>query len=226
MFMLRIFLRSKQQVNRRRKNLTVAFYSAVEGGGKAGVVMRRIIASAGLALLLAGCSTVPHRPLPPVAVVTPKPLPYRWTQGNAPQAYKDAVAVFGPLALKPGDYRWASAVPEAGDTRVVVDLLTQLFYVYRGDSLVGVATISSGKKGRETPLGFWAVMTKKVKGFSRKYDNAPMPFMQMYDPKGIAFHAGANPGYPASHGCVRLPLKFAEKLYGMTKIGTKVIIEG
>jgi lipoprotein-anchoring transpeptidase ErfK/SrfK len=69
-------------------------------------------------------------------------------------------------------------------------------------------------------------MNKKVKGFSRKYDNAPMPFMQMYDPKGIAFHAGQNPGYPASHGCVRLPLKFAEKLFGMTKIGTKVIIEG
>jgi hypothetical protein len=54
-------------------------------------------------------------------------------------------------------------------------------------------------------------MLKKKKGYSRKYDNAPMPFMQMYDPKGIAFHAGANPGYPASHGCVRLPLKFAEK---------------
>jgi lipoprotein-anchoring transpeptidase ErfK/SrfK len=188
--------------------------------------MRRIIVTTiVLGALLSGCSTVPPPP-PPVAVAQPKPLPYRWTQGNAPQAYKDAVALFGPLALRPGDYRWAPSVPEAGETRVVVDLLTQLFYVYRGDSLVGVATISSGKKGRETPLGFWAVMNKKVKGFSRKYDNAPMPFMQMYDPKGIAFHAGQNPGYPASHGCVRLPYKFAEKLFGMTKIGTKVIIEG
>jgi lipoprotein-anchoring transpeptidase ErfK/SrfK len=188
--------------------------------------MRRIIVTTiVLGALLSGCSTVPPPP-PPVAVAQPKPLPYRWTQGNAPQAYKDAVALFGPLALRPGDYRWAPSVPEAGETRVVVDLLTQLFYVYRGDSLVGVATISSGKKGRETPLGFWAVMNKKVKGFSRKYDNAPMPFMQMYDPKGIAFHAGQNPGYPASHGCVRLPYKFAEKLFGMTKIGTQVIIEG
>jgi lipoprotein-anchoring transpeptidase ErfK/SrfK len=44
--------------------------------------------------------------------------------------------------------------------------------------------------------------------------------------KGLAFHAGALPGYPASHGCVRLPLKFAEKLYGVTQIGTKVVIEG
>ncbi len=179
------------------------------------------------AALLASCAT----PLPPARVVqapTPvaKQAPYRWTQGNAPAAYKEAVALFGPLHMRPGDYRWAAGVPKAGETKVVIDLLTQLFYVYRGDRLVGVSTISSGKKGKETPLGFWSVMLKKKQGYSRKYDNAPMPFMQMYDEKGIAFHAGPNPGYPASHGCVRLPLKFAAALYPMTKIGTKVIIEG
>ena len=188
-------------------------------------IVKSVMAAAGAALL-ASCAVAPAPPPKPVAVATPKPLPYRWTQGNAPQAYKDAVAAFGPLALRPGDFRWAENVPQTGEPRVVIDLLTQLFYVYRGDQLVGVATISSGKKGDETPLGFWAVMLKKKKGYSRKYDNAPMPFMQMYDPKGIAFHAGPNPGYPASHGCVRLPLKFAERLFGMTKIGTKVIIEG
>jgi lipoprotein-anchoring transpeptidase ErfK/SrfK len=179
------------------------------------------------ALALAACSTAPPPPRP-IAVTkpAPAPLPYRWTQGNAPQAHKDAVALFGPLRLAPGDFRWTPNIPQEGETRVVVDLLTQLFYVYRGEQLVGVATISSGKKGDETPLGFWAVMLKKKKGYSRKYDNAPMPFMQMYDHKGIAFHAGPNPGYPASHGCVRLPLKFAERLFGLTKIGTKVIIEG
>ena len=181
---------------------------------------------AATAALLAGCATAPQQPPRPVAVATPRPLPYRWTQGNAPQAHQDAVAMFGPLMMKPGEYKWAASIPEAGDTKVVVDLLTQLFYVYRGEQLVGVATISSGKKGRETPLGFWSVMLKQKLGHSRKYENAPMPFMQMYDSKGIAFHAGPNPGYPASHGCVRLPLKFAEKLYGMTKIGTKVVIEG
>ena len=178
------------------------------------------------ALLLAGCTTSPPPRQVVVAKPVPAPLPYRWTQGNAPKAHEDAVAIFGPLAMRPGDFRWATAIPEAGETKVVIDLLTQLFYVYRGDQLVGVATISSGKKGRETPLGFWAVMNKQKLGHSRKYDNAPMPFMQMYDAKGIAFHAGPNPGYPASHGCVRLPLKFAERLYGLTKLGTKVIIEG
>ncbi len=188
-------------------------------------IVKSFMVAAGAALL-ASCAVAPAPKPAPITVATAKPLPYRWTQGNAPQAHKDAVAIFGPLRLAPGGYRWAANVPAAGETRVVIDLLTQLFYVYRGDQLVGVATISSGKKGDETPLGFWAVMLKKKKGFSRKYDNAPMPFMQMYDDKGIAFHAGPNPGYPASHGCVRLPLKFAERLFGLTKIGTKVIIEG
>ena len=177
-------------------------------------------------LALASCSTAPVRQAPPVVTAEPIPLPYRWTQGNAPKAFTDSRAVFGPLALRPGQYRWAQTIPESGETRVVIDLLTQLFYVYRGEQLVGLSTISSGKKGKETPLGFWAVMRKQKLGRSRKYDNAPMPFMQMYDEKGIAFHAGPNPGYPASHGCVRLPLKFAERLYGLTTMGTKVIIEG
>ena len=185
------------------------------------------IAIGALALAIAGCSTAPVRQPAAAPIATPPTeLPYRWSQGNAPQAYKDAIAAFGPLALKPGQYRLATTVPTEGDTRVVIDLLTQLFYVYRGDTIVGVATISSGKKGRETPLGFWAVMRKQKLGHSRKYDNAAMPFMQMYDEMGIAFHAGPNPGYPASHGCVRLPLKFAEKIYGLTALGTKVIIEG
>jgi hypothetical protein len=179
------------------------------------------------AALLASCSTAPRQ----VAVAPPPPpppveLPYKWTQGNAEQAHEDAVATFGPLHLKPGQFLWAADVPQAGDSKVVIDLLQQLFYIYRDDKLAGVATISSGKKGKETPLGLWKVMLKKTKGYSRKYDNAPMPFMQMYDPKGIAFHAGPNPGYPASHGCVRLPLKFAERLYGLTTVGTPVIIEG
>lgn len=185
------------------------------------------IAAAGAALL-AGCSTAPTRGAytPQMPARVSQELPYRWTQGAAPKAHEDAVALFGPLTMRPGEYKWAADVPQAGETRVVIDTLTQLFYVYRGDRLIGVATMSSGKTGRRTPLGFWSVMLKKKLGYSRKYDNAPMPYMQMYDPMGIAFHAGPNPGYPASHGCVRLPLKFAEKLFPLTQIGTKVIIEG
>jgi lipoprotein-anchoring transpeptidase ErfK/SrfK len=191
-----------------------------------GIRTRSLIAAVA-AGLLASCATAPRQVVQaPPPVPPPQELPYRWTQGNAPQAHKDAIAALGPLAMKPGEFRWIASVPKEGETKIVIDLLTQLFYVYRGDQLVGVTTVSSGKKGKETQLGFWDVRLKKVKGFSRKYNNAPMPFMQMYDEKGLAFHAGPNPGYPASHGCVRLPLKFAQQLYGMTKVGTKVIIEG
>jgi len=101
-----------------------------------------------------------------------------------------------------------------------------MIYAYRGDTLVGAATISSAKRGMVTPLGFWSILEKRPFYRSRKYDNAPMPFMQRIDEYGIAFHGGNNPGYPASHGCIRLPMKFAEKLYGLTKIGSKVVIEG
>jgi lipoprotein-anchoring transpeptidase ErfK/SrfK len=182
------------------------------------------------AIMLSGCS-VPsqQRSAGGVAVPAapaPQPPPYRWTHGAAPKAHKDMLATFSRGGLAPGQFVWAATLPAEGESRVVVDRLTQTLYAYQGDVLVGAASVSTASKGRITPLGFWSVLEKKKMHRSRKYDNAPMPFMQMYDEKGLAFHAGANPGYPASHGCVRLPLKFAERLYGMTKLGTKVIIEG
>ena len=162
---------------------------------------------------------------PAAARVAAAQLPHEWTNGHAPKATAEARALFGSVALKPGQYRWAATIPDA-PARVVIDRMQQLMFVYKGDTLVGVSTISSGKKGKETPLGYWKVFRRQVKGFSRKYDNAPMPYMQMYDPMGIAFHGGALPGYPASRGCVRLPLEFAKKLYGLTQMGTEVVIEG
>ena len=192
--------------------------------------MRKIVSALAAVSLaaLAGCSTVPQPTGRTVTATVPagKPAPYRWTQGAAPKAHADMVAAFGKSGLKPGEYLWAAAVPAAGDTRVVVDLLTQMAYVYRGEQLIGATTISSGKKGKETPLGFWSVLEKKKFHRSRKYDDAPMPFMQRLDEFGIALHGGTLPGYPASHGCVRLPMKFAERLYGLTKVGSKVVIEG
>jgi lipoprotein-anchoring transpeptidase ErfK/SrfK len=156
----------------------------------------------------------------------PQPVPYRWSVGAAPQAHRDMVAEFRRVGLKPGGYVWASSIPADGDTRIVIDRLTQMAYVYRGDKLVGAATVSTATQGRITPLGFWSVLEKRRFYRSKKYDNAPMPFMQRIDNYGIAFHGGNNPGYPASHGCIRLPMKFAEKLYGLTKVGSKVVIEG
>jgi lipoprotein-anchoring transpeptidase ErfK/SrfK len=180
------------------------------------------------AALLAGCTTTPPKTAATATPPVPKVIepPYLWTQGAAPQAYKDMVAEFGRKGLKPGEFVWASAIPMEGDTRIVIDRLTQMAYVYRGDKLVGAATVSTAVKGRITPLGFWSIQEKRPFYRSKKYDNAPMPWMQRIDEYGIAMHGGKNPGYPASHGCIRLPMKFAEKLYGLTKVGSKVIIEG
>ena len=163
---------------------------------------------------------------PKIVQPKPLPLPYRWTQGNAEKAHKAMLATFARGGLAPGQYVWAEEVPKEGDPRIVIDLLTQTAYASRGDVLVGAASISSAKKGKSTPLGFWKVLEKKKMHRSRKYDNAPMPFMQRIDEFGIALHGGKNPGYPASHGCVRMPMEFAEKLYGLTRVGTEVIIEG
>ena len=179
-------------------------------------------------LILAGCTTAPGPEPVKLAVARPGPVapPYRWTQGAAPQAHKDMVATFGRNGLNTGEYLWAATMPKEGEARVVVDLLTQTAYAYRGDTLVGATSMSSAKQGKTTPLGFWTVLQKKRFHRSKKYNNAPMPFMQRLDEFGIALHGGPNPGYPASHGCVRLPMKFAENLYALTKVGSKVVIEG
>jgi lipoprotein-anchoring transpeptidase ErfK/SrfK len=183
--------------------------------------------TAAAAALLAGCQTAPApRPAETAQKAVSSEVPYHWTLGNAPQAHKDMVADFSRVGLKPGEYVWAATVPKDGDTRIVVDLLTQMTYVYRGDALLGASTMSSAKEGHVTPYGNWTILEKRPFYRSKKYDNAPMPFMQRIDDYGIAFHGGINPGFPASHGCIRLPMKFAEKLYGVTKVGTKVIIEG
>ena len=155
-----------------------------------------------------------------------EPVPYHWTQGAALKAHWDMVSRFGKVGLSPGQYVWAATAPSEGETRVVVDLLTQMTYVYRGDQLIGASTMSSAKTGHITPYGNWSILEKRPFYRSKKYDNAPMPWMERIDNYGIAFHGGLNPGYPASHGCMRLPMKFAQKLYGVTKIGTKVLIEG
>ena len=182
----------------------------------------------GLVAALAGCETtvVPKLSESKAPQSPSNEIPYHWTIGNAAQAHKDMVAEFGKVGLKPGEYLWAAAIPADGDTRVVVDLLTQMTYVYRGDKLLGASSMSSAKIGHVTPYGNWTILEKRPFYRSKKYDNAPMPWMQRIDEYGIAFHGGVNPGYPASHGCIRLPMKFAEKFYGITKIGTKVVIEG
>jgi hypothetical protein len=142
----------------------------------------------------------------------------------ASHAMFDMFEVFGFKELKPGQYLWRSVPEDAGPERVVISLTDQMAYLYRGESLMAVATISTGIEGRDTPTGIFAVRGKTPMYRSKKYDNAPMPFAQFIDQYGVAMHAGYNPGYPASHGCIRLPAAFAKKLYTITGVGTPVYI--
>ena len=139
-------------------------------------------------------------------------------------AHDDMLDEIGDTDLKPGDYRWMSAPAPGEPVKVVISLNDQMAYVYGGDDLIAVSTISSGKPGKDTPTGIFPILEKRPMYHSRKYDNAPMPFMQRIDQYGIALHAGHVAPSPASHGCVRLPAGFAKKLYQATSIGSTVLI--
>ena len=141
-------------------------------------------------------------------------------------ARHDMYEAFGVEELKPGKYLWRDVPASAGEERVVIGLSDQLAYLYRGATLMAVATISSGEPGRDTPTGIFTVLNKKTMHRSKKYDNAAMPYMQRIDDYGIAMHGGPLPGYPASHGCIRLPTKFAAKLFAATEVGTPVYVGG
>jgi lipoprotein-anchoring transpeptidase ErfK/SrfK len=139
-------------------------------------------------------------------------------------ALGDMFETFGNKSLKPGQYLWRDVPESAGAERVVVSLSDQLAFLYRGNELMAVSTISSGTSKTPTPTGIFNILEKKRMHHSRKYDNAPMPFMQRIDRFGVALHAGHLPGRPASHGCVRLPSQFAAKLFSTTDVGTPVLI--
>jgi len=126
--------------------------------------------------------------------------------------------------LKAGQYVWAPDAAPEGPGLLVVNLATQRAILFRNGVPIGASTVSSGKTGHETPTGVFTVLEKKQEHYSKTYGNAPMPNMQRLTWKGVALHAGNLPGYPASHGCIRLPLKFSSLLFGATKLGMTVII--
>jgi lipoprotein-anchoring transpeptidase ErfK/SrfK len=183
----------------------------------------------GGALALASCST-PMAPPPPPRIATPAFIPpdtnYRWTNGFSASGFEAMHKMLGRTTLRPAEFHWAQSIPAEGDVAITVDTANQIAFVFKGSQLIGVTNISTGKKGHPTPLGFWTINWKRPMYRSKKYDNAPMPFMQNIDDKGIAMHGGVTPGYPASHGCIRLPMAFAKQLYTLTEPGDKVVIEG
>jgi hypothetical protein len=119
----------------------------------------------------------------------------------------------------------ATAPREAGEPiMAIVSIKTQHVTFYDADGWIMRAPVSTGTTGRETPAGVFAVVEKDKDHRSTMYDDAEMPNMQRITWNGIALHGGPLPGYAASHGCIRMPFGFAEKLFDRTRIGMRVII--
>lgn len=127
-------------------------------------------------------------------------------------------------SLKAGQYVWAPQIAPEGPTLLIVNLKTQRALLYRNGVPIAATTISTGRPGHDTPTGIFTILQKQVVHHSSKYDNAPMPFMERLTWSGVALHAGSLPGYPASHGCIRMPAGFAKLLYGLTSLGMTVVI--
>ena len=126
--------------------------------------------------------------------------------------------------MKPGDYTWAPDHSSAGPVIMIVSLPEQRAYVYQSGTLIAVSTCATGRKGHRTPTGAFTILQKDKDHVSSTYKGAKMPYMERLTWSGIALHAGNLPGYPASHGCIRLPLDFAHALFGITHLGAAVII--
>lgn len=116
-----------------------------------------------------------------------------------------------------------SAKPQ-GPLIIAISINQQKVRVYDANGIFAESPVSTGTKSHPTPMGVFSIIQKHKMHHSNIYSGAPMPFMQRITWSGVAMHAGALPGYPASHGCIRLPMAFAAKMWKWTKMGARVIV--
>ena len=126
--------------------------------------------------------------------------------------------------LKPGEYVWEPERAPEGPLLIVASTTEQVAYVYRNGIRIARSSVSTGRPGHRTPTGVFTILEKEVHHTSSIYKGAEMPYMERVTWGGIALHAGDLPGYPDSHGCIRLPLEFSKLLFGVTMKGATVII--
>jgi len=128
------------------------------------------------------------------------------------------------VTLKPGEYIWEPERAPEGPLLIVASVTEQVAYVYRNGIRIARSSVSTGRPGHRTPTGVFTILEKEVHHTSSIYKGAEMPYMERVTWGGIALHAGDLPGFPDSHGCVRLPLEFSKLLFGVTMKGATVII--
>jgi lipoprotein-anchoring transpeptidase ErfK/SrfK len=114
--------------------------------------------------------------------------------------------------------------PPKGPLIISIAIANQHLTVFDGNAAIAHAPVSTGMSGHPTPMGVFSVIQKQKWHQSNIYSGAPMPYMQRITWSGVAMHAGILPGYPASHGCIRMPHDFAVRLYGLTKVGVRVFV--
>lgn len=136
----------------------------------------------------------------------------------------DAEARNHRTAQRPVAEKRAVPVPPPAALLAIVSISKQRITVYGAQGVLGQSPVSTGRPGHATPTGVFSVLQKNRFHRSNIYSGAPMPFMQRLTWSGIALHAGALPGFPASHGCIRLPANFASDLWGMTRLGARVLV--
>ena len=143
-----------------------------------------------------------------------------WT---ARRAYGHSSSKIGGAPSAPGPKR--AEINNGGRPLfAVISIADQRVSIYNDQGLVDRSAISTGMLGHPTPKGVFTIIGRERYHRSNIYSDAPMPFMQRITWSGIAMHLGVVPGHPASHGCIRLPAGFAAKLWGLTKIGERVVI--
>src|SRR5436190_21300792 len=121
-------------------------------------------------------------------------------------------------------------VPEKESTKpqgpliIAISIEKQSLKIYDANGFFAETPISTGMRGHPTPMGVFSIIQKHKFHHSNIYSNAPMPYMQRITWSGVAMHAGVLPGYPASHGCIRMPMAFAVKMWNWTKMGARVVV--
>lgn len=184
-----------------------------------------VFAAVSAMVLLGSAAPPPTSPAPVPAVLT-----QTWA---APAPAPEPLAAFTPAELpepKPIEPPPPPPVPPTpgealrDGVLIVISLASQRMYVFRDGELWDSSKVSTGRSGNKTPVGTFPILQKKVHHRSNLYDDAPMPYMQRLTWGGVALHAGHVPGYPASHGCVRMPKAFAKKLYGITGFSLTTVV--
>jgi lipoprotein-anchoring transpeptidase ErfK/SrfK len=141
----------------------------------------------------------------------------------APMAQPRKPKARKPSARKDAAVKETSAKPQ-GPLIIAVSIEQQKVRVYDANGLFAESPVSTGMKGHSTPMGVFSIIQKNKMHRSNIYSGAPMPYMQRITWSGVALHAGVLPGYPASHGCIRMPMAFAVKMWNWTRMGARVII--